>query len=193
MMNNDPIARFKELLGRAEQLGIHPYNAAAFATTGCDLQPSARVLLLKGVDQKGFVFYTNLRSRKARQIQENARAAACFWWAHLHQQVRIEGSVELVSDAEADEYFATRARGSQIAAWASNQSSDLCSREEILTAVTTLTVKYKDRLIPRPPHWSGYRLVPERIEFWKEQPDRLHERELYTRRGEGWNVSLLAP
>jgi pyridoxamine 5'-phosphate oxidase len=192
-MNNDPIIRFKELLAKAEQLGIQPYNAAALATTGKDLQPTVRMLLLKDVDDRGFVFYTNLQSRKARQLTDNPRASACFWWPQLQRQVRIEGLVELVSDGEADEYFAGRPRGSQIGAWASNQSNELSSRDELVAAVTYFTAKFVDQAIPRPPQWSGYRLVPERIEFWKEEPERLHERDVYTRQANGWKVSLLAP
>jgi pyridoxamine 5'-phosphate oxidase len=192
-MNNQPIVRFRELLAQAEQAGIEPYNAAALATSGEDLQPTVRMVLLKHVDERGFVFYTNLNSRKARQLMDNRRASACFWWAQLKRQVRVEGQIELVSDREADEYFATRPRGSQIAAWASHQSSELSSREELLAAVASFAAKYKDRPVPRPPYWSGYRLVPERIEFWKEQPDRLHEREVYTRQPDGWKITLLAP
>lgn len=192
-MKNDPIIRFKELLSQAAQLGIQPYNAAAFAACGKDLQPTVRMLLLKDVDERGFVFYTNLQSRKGRQLTDNPRASACFWWEQLKRQVRIEGRVEMVSDREADEYFASRPRGSQIGAWASHQSTELASRGELLAAVTSLMAKYRDQSVPRPPHWSGYRLVPDRIEFWHEQPDRLHERELYTRDQNGWKITLLAP
>lgn len=192
-MTNDPISRFKELLAQAEQSGLSPHNAAALATAGKDLEPTVRMVLLKDVDDRGFVFYTNLESRKARQLADNPRASLCFWWPKLKRQVRIEGGIELVSNQEADEYFASRPRGSQIGAWASHQSSELSSREELLAAVALLTEKYKDRAVPRPPRWSGYRLAPERIEFWKEQPDRLHERELYIRQPVGWKITLLAP
>jgi len=192
-MSNDPIVRFNEVLSRAEESGIELPNAAAFATTGKDSQPTVRMLLLKHVDKRGFVFYTNMRSRKARQLEENTRASACFWWSQLEQQVRVEGPVEAVTDEEANAYFAARPRGSQIAAWASNQSSELLSRDDLMAAVESVSVKYMDRPIPRPPHWSGYRLVPERIEFWVGKPDRLHERYLYTRERDGWKISLLAP
>ncbi len=192
-MSNDPIARFKELLAQAGQLGVEPHNAGALATAGNDRQPTARMGLLKDVDGAGCVFYTNLQSPKARQLTDNPRASLCFWWAQLKRQVRIDGRIELVSDREANEYFASRPRGSQIGAWASQQSSELASREELMTAVATLTAKYQGQSLPRPPNWSGYRLVPDRIEFWKDQPDRLHERELYTREGSGWKVTLLAP
>src|SRR5512134_2443946 len=135
MTNDDPINRFKELLAQAESLGIQLHNAFAFATAGKDLQPTVRMLLLKEVDDRGFVFYTNKQSRKARQINENPRASICFWWPQLQQQVRVEGRLESVSDAEADAYFATRPRGSQIAAWASNQSREISTREELMAAV----------------------------------------------------------
>lgn len=192
-MNSDPIRRFRELLAQAAQLGIVPYNAAAFATTGKDLQPTVRMLLLKDVDDRGLVFYTNLESRKGRQMDGNPRASACFWWPQLRQQVRFEGAVELVSERESDEYFASRPRGSQIGAWASRQSSELSSREELIAAAESFAAKYKDQTVPRPPYWSGYRLLVERIEFWREQPDRLHDRELYTRQADGWIIRLLAP
>ncbi len=192
-MNSDPILRFRELLAQAAQLGIVPYNAAAFATTDKDLQPTVRMLLLKDVDDRGLVFYTNLESRKGRQMDGNPRASACFWWPQLRQQVRFEGAVELVSERESDEYFASRPRGSQIGAWASRQSSELSSREELIAAAESFAAKYKDQTVPRPPYWSGYRLLVERIEFWREQPDRLHDRELYTRQADGWIIRLLAP
>ena len=193
MTSEEPIIRFRELLARAEGAGIPLPNAAAFATAGKDLQPTVRMLLLKEVDDRGFVFYTNKRSPKSVQINENRRASICFWWPQLQQQVRVEGRLESVGDAEADAYFATRPRGSQIAAWASNQSRELSSRDELMSAVDAYTAKYKDQPVPRPPHWSGYRLVPERMEFWADRPDRLHERWLYTWEGDGWKVVLLAP
>jgi pyridoxamine 5'-phosphate oxidase len=191
MTNDDPINRFKELLAQAEALGIELHNA--FATAGKDLQPTVRMLLLKEVDDRGFVFYTNRESRKALQINQNPRASICFWWPQLQRQVRVEGRLESVSDAEADAYFATRPRGSQIAAWASNQSRELSSRDELMATVAAFAAKYRDQPVPRPPHWSGYRLVPERIEFWADRPDRLHERWVYTWEGDGWKVVLLAP
>jgi pyridoxamine 5'-phosphate oxidase len=193
MRTDDPIIRFRQLLAQAEELGIELPNAAAFATAGKDLQPTVRILLLKDVDDRGFVFYTNMQSRKAVQISENPRASVCFWWPKLRQQVRVEGLLEVVSDAQADAYFATRPRGSQIAAWASNQSSEISSRAELMSVVAAFTAKYKEQPVPRPPHWTGYRLAPERIEFWMEQPDRLHERRVYTREHDGWKVALLAP
>src|SRR5512143_2358723 len=192
-MSDDPIERFQELLSQAEKLGIELHNAFALATAGNELDSTVRMVLLKEVDARGLVFYTNLQSRKARQLTDNPRALACFWWPHLKRQVRFEGWVELVSDQEADEYFASRPRGSQIGAWASPQRRELTSRQELLDAVAATTEKFQDRPVPRPPYWSGYRLVPERIEFWLEQPNRLHERELYTHQAGGWKFTLLAP
>ncbi len=192
-MDEDPMRRLKSLLSQAERLGIEPFNAAALATVGADRQPSARMVLLKDVDERGLVFYTNLTSRKAHQLSANPLASVCIWWAPLRCQVRVEGRVELVSDREADDYFASRPRGSQIGAWASSQSSELPSHQALLDAAATLTAEYAGRSVPRPPFWSGYRLVPDCIEFWHEQPDRLHERELYTRQASGWKMTLLAP
>ena len=192
-MISDPIARFKALLVQAEQLGIQPYNAAALATAGADRQPTVRMVLLKDVDDSGFVFYTNLASRKARQLADNPYASLCFWWAQLKRQVRVEGATDKVSDRAADQYFSTRPHGSQIGAWVSRQSSELASRDDLVNAAQRLAAKYDNQPVPRPPFWSGYRLVPQRIEFWKEQPDRLHDRELYTRQATGWKVTLLAP
>jgi len=192
-MSDNPIQRFKELLAQAEKLGIELHNAFALATAGIELDTTVRMVLLKEIDARGLVFYTNLQSLKANQMTENPRASACFWWPQLKRQVRFEGRVELVSDQEADEYFASRPRGSQIGAWASPQSRELTSRQQLLDAVAAITEKFKDRPVPRPPYWSGYRLVPERIEYWKEQPNRLHEREVYTRQTDGWKFTLLAP
>ncbi len=192
-MSNDPIDRFKELLSEAEKLGIDLHNAFALATGGKELDVTVRMVLLKDVDERGLVYYTNLQSRKARQLTDNPKASACFWWNQMKRQVRVEGRIELVSDREADEYFASRPRGSQIGAWASPQSREIGSRQELLDRVAAITEKFKGRPVPRPTYWSGYRLVPERIEFWREQPDRLHEREVYTRQGADWKYTLLAP
>jgi pyridoxamine 5'-phosphate oxidase len=192
-MQHQPLLQFKELLSQAERAGARPHNAFALATAGSDGQPAVRMLLLKEVDDRGLVFYTNLGSRKARQLGDNPRAAACFWWQALQRQVRFEGRVEAISESQADEYFASRPRGSQLGAWASRQSSAISAREELLAAFASMEAKYKDAPVPRPPFWSGYRLVPELIEFWKEEPDRLHQRQLYTRDAGGWQLALLAP
>ena len=192
-MTQDPIERFKESLARWKATGFALYDAAALATAGNDGMPSVRVVLLKNVDSRGFVFYTNLESQKGRELAANPKASLCFWWWELHEQVRIEGTVERVSDEEADAYFATRERGSQIGAWASRQSEALASRRELEDAFAEFDEKYKDAPIPRPPYWSGYRLAPERIEFWHGKADRLHERYLYTRTPSGWDVTILYP
>lgn len=192
-MNHNPIQRFKELLAQAESLGIALHNAFALATSSAAGGPTARMVLLKEVNERGLIFYTNLESCKAGQLTDNPRASACFWWPQLKRQVRFDGPVEQVSDKEADDYFASRPHGSQIGAWASPQSRELVSRQELLDAVAAMTDKFKDKPVPRPPFWSGYRLVPERIEFWQEQADRLHEREVYISQANGWRFTLLAP
>jgi pyridoxamine 5'-phosphate oxidase len=192
-MEKDPIARFGEVYGRAQKSGIDLPDAAGLATVGEDGKPSLRMVLLKGVDERGFVFYTNLESQKGREIELNPNVSLCFWWPPLKEQVRIDGQAELVSDTEADAYFATRDRLSQIGAWASRQSSELESIEQLMDDVDRVATEYENREVPRPPHWSGYRLKPERIEFWISRPFRLHERYLYTRQGDGWTVTVLYP
>ena len=156
-------------------------------------QPSGRFVLLKAVDDRGFVFYTNLHSRKARALEANPRASLCFYWAGLGKQVRIEGAVERVSDEEADAYFATRPRDSQIGAWASEQSRPLSERQVLDRRVAEMSTKFFDVAVPRPPFWSGYRLVPQVMEFWTRDAARLHVREHYQRTDDGWTRSLLFP
>jgi pyridoxamine 5'-phosphate oxidase len=157
---------------------------------GC---PNVRIVLLKAVDQRGFVFYTNYHSRKGRELLGTPRAAMCFHWQPLEMQVRVQGAVEQVTAPEADAYFASRARGSQIGAWASEQSGPLESSEALDERVAAFERKFADQPVPRPPHWSGFRIVPDRIEFWKGMPSRLHVRHLYTRDGAHWNTGLLNP
>jgi pyridoxamine 5'-phosphate oxidase len=156
-------------------------------------QPSARVVLLKAVDERGFVFYTNLRSRKGRELSSNPRAALTFHWQPLEVQVRIEGRVHLVDDAEADAYFATRPRGSQIGAWASDQSEPLARPEDLTARFEETEQRFAGQKIERPAHWSGYRLVPASIEFWHNRANRLHERRLFTRDGDDWRERRLYP
>ncbi len=192
----DPIAHFQTLLAAAQHVDraiLAEPTAMTLATVSPDGQPSARLVLLKRVDARGFVFYTNLRSRKARDLATNPRAALTFHWQPLEVQVRIEGVAEQVDEAEADAYFATRARGSQIGAWASDQSEPLASDRELDARVAEFEKRFAGRDVPRPPHWSGYRVVPERMEFWRNRPSRLHERRLFERVDRGWKERLLFP
>jgi pyridoxamine 5'-phosphate oxidase len=193
MSVNDPFALFGEWLHIA--LRAEPINptATCLATVGADGRPAARMVLLKGHDETGFVFYTNTESDKGRQLAANAYAALCFYWRTIGLQVRVEGTVSPVTPAEADAYFATRPRGSQIGAWASAQSRPLGSREEIERRVVELEARHAEAEVPRPPHWSGYRVAPDRVEFWRDRPDRLHDRQLFVRTGTGWVESRLNP
>ena len=163
------------------------------ATATPDGAPSARVVLLKGFSMDGFVFYTNLTSRKGEELKQNPQAALCFYWMPLERQIRIEGMVTPVSAAEADDYFASRPRDRQIGAWASLQSQPLRDRQELEARVAELELQYANKEVPRPPHWSGWRLVPKSIEFWHQNWARLHERELYTRDDSGWVQTLVYP
>jgi pyridoxamine 5'-phosphate oxidase len=187
-----PIARFRELFARAAAEESCDHTAAALATADATGAPSARMVLLKGVDRRGFVFFTNYRSRKARELAANPRAALCFHWPTLEIQVRIEGAVERVSAAESDAYFKTRPRESQVAAWASDQSRRLPSRRALL-ARWARTAGRLPTPAPRPDFWGGYRIVPARIEFWRSEPHRLHRRALYVRTARGWRRELLYP
>ncbi len=188
-----PIERFEKLLAdaTAEQLPLP--NAVSLATVGEEGRPSVRMVLLKGVDPRGFVFYTNLGSRKARELAAHPYAALCFHWVAFDEQVRVEGRVEPVSDEEADAYFRTRARGSQIGAWASLQSRPLISRDELVSRVGEVERRFEGQEVPRPPFWSGFLLRPDRIEFWSGKPDRLHDRQVFTLSGGEWEEQRLFP
>lgn len=182
---------FSELFERAARDCAEP-DAMVLSTVDADGRPSARYVLLKGVDERGFVFYTNTESRKARALDAHPYAALTFYWPPA-TQVRIEGRVERVSDAEADAYFATRPRGSQIGAWASKQSAPLASRAALDERAAEIETRFKDEAVTRPPFWSGYRVVAATIEFWTRDPVRLHERVMFQRGADGWTRSLLFP
>jgi len=190
---SDPFARFDEVFRRASTDAPYDPIAMALATSTPDGAPSCRIVLLHGADARGFVFYTNYRGRKARELEANPRAALCFYWPWTEEQVRIEGTVTRVTAEESDLYFASRPRGSQIGAWASAQSEPLASRDELLARAREVEAQYADHAVPRPPHWGGYRLRPDRIEFWKAEPYRLHHRDLYERGASGWTHTLLSP
>ena len=192
-VTDDPIGRFQEWFREAEQARVEVPEAMTLATAGADGAPSARMVLLKGADDEGFVFYSGYVSRKAGELEQNPRAALVFYWRPLGKQVRIEGRVERVSEAESAAYFATRPRGSQLAAWASQQSQQLESREQLERRYAELEREYAGREVPRPPHWGGFRLRPDAIEFWEHRENRLHDRLRYTRAREGWRAELLSP
>jgi pyridoxamine 5'-phosphate oxidase len=189
----DPVERFQALLERAR--GASPFDptAAALGTADARGRPSVRMVLVKGFDARGFVFHTHRESRKARELASNPRAALCFHWPAIGEQVRAEGEVALLPDAESDAYFATRPRGSRLGAWASRQSAPLAARDDLVAAVREVEARFAGTEVPRPPFWGGYVLRPESIEFWTSADDRLHHRDLYVRDGAGWRVSLLQP
>jgi pyridoxamine 5'-phosphate oxidase len=192
-MSGDPFALFEEWFREAEQAGVEVPEAMTLATADPDGAPSARMVLLKGADEDGFVFYTGYGSRKAAELDVNPRAALVFYWRPLGKQVRVEGRVERVAETESAAYFATRPRGSQLAAWASHQSRPLESRDALEGRYAELEREYEGRDVPLPPHWGGFRLRPERIEFWQHRDNRLHDRVCYTRAREGWMAETLSP
>jgi pyridoxamine 5'-phosphate oxidase len=189
----DPCDQFARWFAEWQAAGPVEATAMTLSTVDGRGQPSARVVLLKGYDAAGFVFFTNYESRKAQELADGARAALLFYWDKLHRQVRIEGQVGRVSAAESDEYFATRPRGSQLGAWASPQSTALESRAELEARLREIEARFASAPVPRPPHWGGYRLQPARFEFWQGRESRLHDRIVYARAGGGWARSRLAP
>lgn len=190
---DDPVLQFHNWFEDTRKAGILEPNAMSLATAGADRMPDIRTVLLKYFDNRGFVFYTNYGSRKARELEENARAALLFPWIGLNRQVRIQGAVEKVSKTESLKYFASRPRGSQIGAWVSEQSKAITSRGLLEQKVAEMKHKFSSGEIPLPSFWGGYRVVPERIEFWQGRPSRLHDRFEYVRDDDGWTIQRLQP
>ncbi|MGE0158085.1 MAG: pyridoxamine 5'-phosphate oxidase [Gemmatimonadales bacterium] len=190
---SDPIELFETWFAAAQSAGAPSPESVALATATPEAAPSVRMVLLKGVDSGGFVFFTNYGSRKAREMDANPRAALCFHWAVLQRQVRVSGRVARIDADASAAYFATRPRGSQIGAWASRQSESLVGRQELEAAVHALNERFAGRDVPLPTFWGGYRLEPDEIEFWQGRTDRLHDRLVYTRSGSGWSMRRLYP
>ena len=188
----DPLVLVQEWLDHAVESGLHEPNAMVVGSVGADGRPSSRLVLCKGLDERGPVFFTNYNSRKAREIIARPSVSVLFPWHALGRQVRIEGEAAQVTAEESDEYFASRPRGAQLSAWASQQSEVVASREVLEERVRELDQRYPDA-VPRPPHWGGFRVTPRIVEFWQNRPDRLHDRELYTRDDTGWSVVRLQP
>jgi pyridoxamine 5'-phosphate oxidase len=189
----DPVRQFLRWLDHAVAAQLREPHGMTLATATADARPSARMVLLRGLDDRGFVFFTNYESRKGEELSTNPRAALVFWWPELERQVRIEGRVEVVTAAESDAYFQARPRGHRLAALASPQSRVIAARSVLEERLRELEEQYPGEEVPRPPHWGGYRVVPALIEFWQGRPNRVHDRLRYERQGEGWRIERLAP
>ena len=192
-VDHDPVVQFQVWFENAIDADLHEPNAMILATATTDGKPSARTVLLKGYDERGFVFYTNYEGRKAGELETNPRCALLFYWGELERQVRVEGAVSRISEQESDEYFASRPRGSRLGAWASQQSRVVEGRCSLEQKLHSLQAEYKDREVPRPPFWGGYRVEPEEIEFWQGRESRLHDRLVYRREDGAWRIERLQP
>ena len=189
----DPYLMFQRWLGDALAAGLHEPNAMVLSTTGADGRPSSRMVLLKGMDERGFVLYTNQGSRKGQDLADDPRCALLFPWHPLERQVRIEGTAHVLEREVVEAYFRTRPRGAQLGAWASMQSQPVASRDELAAAYDEMSARFEGRDIPVPDSWGGYRVAPEAVEFWQGRPGRMHDRLVYVRDGEGWRILRLAP
>jgi pyridoxamine 5'-phosphate oxidase len=190
---SDPIEQFRGWLAGAREAGIYEPEAMTVATVDADGHPSSRFVLLRGLDERGFAFFTNYESTKGRQLDARPYAALTFGWLALHRSVRVEGPAERLPAAESDAYFASRPRGAQLGAWASPQSTVIGGRDQLDEALAAAERRYADGIVPRPEHWGGFLVRPDRVEFWEGRPNRLHDRVRYEREGTGWRIERLAP